>query len=233
MRGPANVRDLGGLPLAGGGVTRPGVLLRGDALYDGDDPPAHVTWPPATVVDLRSARERTRSPYGWPAGTHVVQLELYDAGDLEVMPRDSGLVDIYHRIVDEAGPGIAALVDLLGSSERIGATLVHCAAGKDRTGVSVAALLLLAGVTEESVIADYRRTEEHMEDVLGRLTARGALAADSWAPEWVSAPEVAIRVLVDRVTTAPGGPGGWFVGHGASDTSIEGFRARFRDAAAS
>jgi hypothetical protein len=53
--GLCNVRDVGGLPTENGPTTRAGVLYRSDAPQPGDRPPA---WPPRTVLDLRSTRER-------------------------------------------------------------------------------------------------------------------------------------------------------------------------------
>ncbi|MDO5498583.1 MAG: tyrosine-protein phosphatase [Propionibacteriaceae bacterium] len=50
-----------------------------------------------------------------------------------------------------------------------GATLVHCAAGKDRTGTAVALSLLLAGAAPEAVIADYAASSERMQQIIDRL----------------------------------------------------------------
>ncbi|WP_182379443.1 tyrosine-protein phosphatase [Nocardioides sp. WS12] len=223
MTGPVNVRDVGGLPLVGGGVTRRGVLLRGDALYDGDEPPAHVTWPPATVIDLRSAKERDRSPYTWPEGVAIVSRELFDAADLGRMPREGALMSVYRELVANAGPGIAGLLDVMGD----GPTYLHCAAGKDRTGASVAALLLLAGVPEEAVVADYQRTESAMGGVLARLVERGAIDVDGWQPEWAEAPYEAVGLVIEAVTGHPDGPRGWFLENGATDAAIDRFLGRF------
>lgn len=222
MTGPVNVRDVGGLPLTGGGVTRSGVLLRGDALYDGDEPPAHVTWPPATVIDLRSAKERARSPYTWPEGTTRVVRELFDAAELGAMPRHGALLAVYRDLVAKAGPGIAGLLDLIGD----GPTYLHCAAGKDRTGASIAALLLLVGVPEDEVVADYQRTEPEMAGVLARLVDRGAIDADHWQPEWAATQADAIGLVIADVTGHPEGPRGWFLAHGASDAGIDRFLRR-------
>lgn len=222
--GPVNVRDVGGLPLAGGGRTHSGVLLRGDALYHGDVAPNHVVWPPSTVIDLRSGSERARSPYQWPDGTTVIHRQLYDAADLAVMPAHSSLLGVYRDMVDRAGAGIAGLLDLMGSD---GATYLHCAAGKDRTGVSIAALLLLAGVPEEAVVADYRATAENIDGVLGRLIARGVLP-DDWDVSWAETPLDAIGLMVEAVAEHRGGPRGWFAAHGASDATIDRYLQRIQ-----
>lgn len=59
-----------------------------------------------------------------------------------------------------------------------GATLVHCAAGKDRTGTVVALALLVAGVRREHVIADYARSGEVIDKIMARLASTPTYAAD-------------------------------------------------------
>lgn len=217
---PANVRDLGGLPLVAGGVTRRGVLLRGDAPYAGDSPPPGLTWPPAVVIDLRAPVERAWCPYGWQAETVVHGRDLFDAGDLRRMPELGGLMDAYEAMVNSAGTVVASLVELIAHD---GPTLVHCTAGKDRTGVTIAALLLLAGVEVEAVTADYRRTEQAMKHVLARQYARGLLEPGQVRRDWTRAPTQAVQLLVDRVGEWPGGVRGWFVDHGAREESVDSF----------
>lgn len=221
MTGPANLRDLGGLPLVGGGTTRSGVLLRSDAPYADDA--AGFLRPPATVVDLRSSREVAAHPYDWGPATRVHRHELYDAGDLSQVPADGGLLAVYEGILDSAAERIAAVPGLLDAT---GPTLVHCAAGKDRTGVVVAALLLAAGVDPTAVAADYRRTEESMAGVLERLHAHGALAPGVLRPEWAQAPAEAVALVVDRLTGWPGGPRQWLVDHGTDPIALDAFVSR-------
>jgi len=59
-----------------------------------------------------------------------------------------------------------------------GATLVHCAAGKDRTGTVVALAVLVAGVRREEVVADYARSGEVIEQIMARLASTSTYAAD-------------------------------------------------------
>lgn len=219
---PANVRDLGGLPLVDGGVTRSGVLVRGDALYAGDGTPHGLGWPPAAVIDLRSSGERNRSRHAWPSRTVVHDHDLFGSGDLSQLPANTDLLDVYRRMLAHAQAGIAAVVDLVPDA---GPTYLHCAAGKDRTGTVVAALLLLAGVDEEAIIVDYRRTEDNMERVLERLVAQGAISLDGWDPAWGKAPEEAVKLVIDEVGTGPDARQ-WFLAHGASAAAIDRWRAR-------
>jgi protein tyrosine/serine phosphatase len=59
-----------------------------------------------------------------------------------------------------------------------GATIVHCAAGKDRTGIVVALALEEIGVERESTIEDYALTAERIEAILTRLGATGTYSGD-------------------------------------------------------
>ncbi|WP_370249742.1 tyrosine-protein phosphatase [Nocardioides sp.] len=218
---PVNVRDLGGLPLLDGGRTAPGVLLRGDAPYAGDVAPSGVAWPPAAVLDLRAAHERRRSPYPWPATTTVTPWPLGSIADPAHLGTRS-ILDVYAELLEVAAPRIATVLPQLSAD---GATFVHCAAGKDRTGLVIGALLLLAGVTPEAVVADYERTQERMDAVVGRLTTFADLHPDGMRPEWLTAPAEAIGLLLEAVGDDPAA---WFIRHGADGGDVDRWRDRIR-----
>ena len=76
LRTFANIRDLGGMRVAGGGVTAANVLIRSDAPYPDDEDPVGLPWPPATVVDLRDPTELGRMAVTWPPNVRVVHLSL-------------------------------------------------------------------------------------------------------------------------------------------------------------
>src|SRR5215211_2886388 len=132
----ANLRDLGGLRTATGGTTRTGVLLRSDAPYanDVDTGTEPAGWPPAVVLDLRGAAEAAASPRTWGSTTTVHSHELYTGARPGAIAPSDNLIDLYRNIVTDAADQIVAVVDLLATD---GSTLVHCAAGKDRTGIVV------------------------------------------------------------------------------------------------
>ncbi|GGJ41081.1 tyrosine-protein phosphatase [Streptomyces brasiliensis] len=82
-----NLRDLGGLPVAGGRTTRHGVLFRSDAPRVGDLPPTHLpTWPPGRVVDLRAPAETAAAPYDWGPGVDLRPLDLMAAASPDWAP---------------------------------------------------------------------------------------------------------------------------------------------------
>lgn len=221
-----NLRDLGGLPIVGGGVTRSGVLYRSDAPYPDDDIPTNVPiWPPAEVLDLRSQAERDLVGHEWTDKTMLHHRPMHDAA-APTMQRPLDLAGLYNNILDTVPERVAAVLGVAAHAEC--PLLVHCAAGKDRTGISIAALLLVAGVEQCAVVADYLVTTENMPSLRLRWKTK-ALGQPRRAPvpkAWLLAPEDAIGSVVERFDSWPGGTAGWLVDHGADRDDIEIWRTR-------
>ena len=203
LQGAVNVRDIGGLPTVDGRTTRSGVLLRSDNLGDltpTDVAELVERRGLRTVVDLRSTGEVHLAGPGplVAAGLTHHQLSLIPEWDgepdqaeveralddltqdalpaLPARPRQSDPTDLaghYTGYVANAGPNIATALKVLADPAS-GLALVHCAAGKDRTGVVVALALSLVGVTREAVVADYVRSAERAPQILARLNATAA-----------------------------------------------------------
>ena len=175
-----------------------------------------------TAIDLRYEHEQV--PPDWqPAirkGLSVVRLPVADQilpSDEEQAPPRRALADpdtipeghrilaaFYRAIVDQAGGRLAELVATVADGAPV---LLHCAAGKDRTGTTVALLLDLVGTDQEAIVADYLRTNDALDDVLTQLTGETAAqrAARDDIPAGISgAPEHAIRELLRHVTEQGG-----------------------------
>jgi protein-tyrosine phosphatase len=123
---------------------------------------------------------------------------------------------------------------VLGALEVIaqsrGATIVHCAAGKDRTGTVVGLALSVAGVGDEQVVADYVATGERIERVVARLRDRpayGAVLRDQPMEHHLPKPETMARILT-VLTEQYGGAAGWLSEQGWSDQQVEALRTRLR-----
>jgi hypothetical protein len=234
VAGLVNLRDLGGLATEDGRRTRPGVLYRSEMPRIGDRPPTALAWPPRTVIDLRSAVERGPGPHPLTAlGSTVRVFPLLgeDAAPGRHSAASSamagGLRSLYAAMMEHAAPQLAAIVDIVASEP--GPVLVHCAAGKDRTGVTVAVLLRLAGVVERDVLADYAATEANMPGVLRRMRGNPLLPNTGSAKvdkELVGTSVAAAEAVLAATGSHPRGVAGWLRDHGTSDASIQRWRAR-------
>jgi protein-tyrosine phosphatase len=168
--GCSNVRDLGGLPLAGGGVTESGVVVRADNVRnltaEGRD--ALARYGVRRVVDLRWPEELAEDPVG-DLPVEVVHVPVF--GDHRPATRYARYATLaaavpdaaefarrlYGEYLEEFPQGFVAAVDAVASAP--GTAVLHCTAGKDRTGIVVALILRMAGVGIEAVAADYALTD--------------------------------------------------------------------------
>jgi protein-tyrosine phosphatase len=154
--GLGNARDLGGLPLAGGGETRRGRIVRSDRPDDLDEPgwsrlaDAGIT----SIVDLRGARESARAGARLPAAARPIEDED-DVAFVERWDFDLSRPHYYADAVATWPALIVAALDAIAEAPADGAVLVHCAAGRDRTGMIAALVLDAAGVPREHVHEDY------------------------------------------------------------------------------
>ena len=80
--------------------------------------------------------------------------------------------DHYLGYLSARPDSVSAALRVVADAE--GAAVVHCAAGKDRTGTVVAMALDVAGVPHEEIVADYVLTAERIEQIIGRLMPRPA-----------------------------------------------------------
>jgi protein tyrosine/serine phosphatase len=112
-----------------------------------------------------------------------------------------------------------------------GAAIVHCAAGKDRTGVVCALTLAVAGVGHDDIVADYALSAEAIDGVVARLSASPTYAEDMARRD--PATHTPRAETMDRVLTLLderwGGPVGWLDAHGFGEQDRAALRARLRD----
>jgi protein-tyrosine phosphatase len=191
--GAVNVRDVGGLPTADGATTAPGVLLRADnlqGLSERDVRRLVGEFGLRTVLDLRTPGEIEGEGPG-PLHAHEVRhvnLNLIPHWDPREPDATGRLVphekreagDLSHHYVgylEDAPENVVQALRLL-ADPATGPAVVHCAAGKDRTGVVVALALLVAGVPREEVVADYAMTDQRIAAIRARLEGSPTYAAD-------------------------------------------------------
>jgi protein tyrosine/serine phosphatase len=185
LSAPVNLRDLGGIRIDGG-VLREGLALRADDLsvITDEDASTLVTNGLTAVIDLRTNDEAAltgRGPLAHYAVAyhHLPLMESIRAGmpdgDAPVIEHVA-MGEMYARLVETAAPQLASALAIIALAP--GATAFHCAAGRDRTGVLAAALLLALGATDDDIVADYARTHSNMPAIMERLRpTMGALMA--------------------------------------------------------
>ena len=246
LDGAHNARDLGGLR-AGDARTRSGVLLRSDALHELSA--ADVTHLVdvvglAHVVDLRSGAERLERGRGPLGSTGVRYTELEVIGP-DVLARRAEtraasfaaglspaaiLSDGYVELLDL---GAAAFTKAFAAIVEPGGVpaLVHCAIGKDRTGVLIALCLDAAGVDRAEIVADYARSGERMAPIIARWTEANpssGLTEQLAAFTAMAVPETMEQVLA-HLHERWGGAGGYLMANGQSPEVIERWRAQLID----
>jgi protein-tyrosine phosphatase len=228
-----NFRDVGGLATDGGGLVAYGVLYRSDAPLRTDDPPRCVSWPPSTVIDLRSPAEApARHPLSGRRTVVYSAPLTREAGIGLLASRRTAtpisLVELYRRILDGGAQQFARVARIVASSP--GPTLIHCRAGKDRTGIVVAVLLDAIGVIRDQTVAE---TQENVQTVLVRLGSDSDSDSDSEAlehlrkghPEILAAPGHVLGETLQAVDLA-GGSAEWLTRNGLGDNNLTLLRDR-------
>jgi len=241
--GLLNVRDLGGLTTADGRRVRRGRVVRSDNLRGLTDDGA-VTLvrnvAPRLVVDLRTAEECAREGRGLASVEHVRYANLPVQPKAALNPEQvaaglaTNLFDDYVLQIRDNGPQLLAALDLLAAEGSLPA-VVHCTAGKDRTGVLVALLLDLLGVEREQIVADYAATTDNMPGILARIRSspffRGnGLAA---APAWIFGSEPTTkRGFLSWLDREFGGTERWATAEGLPRAAVARLRAELLEPAA-
>jgi protein-tyrosine phosphatase len=192
LDGVLNFRDFGGYATASGGEVVRGKLFRTASFAEATE--RDMSWLSQLgakfVVDLRRPEERTDAPNLWPGeGLRVV---TNDDGYKE-LPAHVGVltqtdltaesVRDYMRTAYTHYPYEPRYVELFkawlhGLADEGGPAIVHCAAGKDRTGVACMLVLTALGVDHETIVADYELTnvavdlDKRMPMIRERMAAR-------------------------------------------------------------
>ncbi|MGN6609359.1 MAG: tyrosine-protein phosphatase [Jatrophihabitans sp.] len=140
-----------------------------------------------------------------------------------------GASGIYLRYLDDRADSILAALRLVAHSE--GATIVHCAAGKDRTGTVIALALAEVGVPRDEIAADYARSAERIRAIFARLAGSRTYAEDiaqSDIDRHAPKPQTMHRWL-DAMDHLHGGVPAWLREHGWTDDDAAALRRKLLD----
>ncbi|MFF2494914.1 tyrosine-protein phosphatase [Agromyces sp. NPDC058064] len=208
--GTFNFRDVGGLP-ARGGVVRDGVLYRSDGLYRlGEAGKSELReLGIGIVIDLRDENEAQMMPDDLDGlEVEVLRLPVFEGSGASQGAGGISLEALYERIVTQhASVVVSALREISSAGDR--AVIVHCTAGKDRTGVVIALALMAVGADRESVIDDYARTEanlagEWLEEMVEMIGRYGVPDTPALRTLMGGSPREAIEGVLDSVERAHG-----------------------------
>jgi hypothetical protein len=236
--GCLNARDLGGLPLVGGGHTRFGAVVRADNVRGLTDEgwDALAAYGIARIVDLRFHEELALDPPRevaievvhvpvlpgpddpWWAGVEAIGDA---AGDVAAATRD-----VYLAFLERGAAGFATAVEAVADASE-GGVLVHCLVGKDRTGLTVALLLSLAGVADETIGADYALSEANLVSVSDPWVANATDEVErARRARYASAPAAGMVAVLRALDERNGGVRGYLREAGASQRALDRAAAR-------
>lgn len=233
VEGTQNLREVGGYPAAGG-VTRHGQLYRADALSNvtaaGAEELAEMGI--GVVIDLRSALERSqdRSEPVLPDAVHI-WLPIHGGSRSSLV--DDGpitLGSLYRQVLHESGWTIAAAISVIADS---GSTpvLVHCTAGKDRTGLVTALALETAGVERSAVVADYTQSALNLDGVwvneaMSALVSRGVPISPALFEALGGSPDHAMTGVLGWLDQEHGSVVDYLMAHGLIEQSVAALRKK-------
>ena len=215
-QGCYNVRDLGGLPLLDGGQTRWGSVIRADMLgrLTEAGKQAALDYGLRTVIDLRRIEEREEEPTAvFPDGQVSVlypTTEGVDEALWALFNQAQSMGEVYILDIEHLSNMDKARVLRMIANAPSGAVVVHCHAGKDRTGIISALLLSLAGVADEDISADYALSQERLWPLYELLSAEVESEPGKFDPHTppITRPED-MQMLLDYLRTRYGSVEGY------------------------
>jgi protein-tyrosine phosphatase len=184
----SNFRDVGGLRTGDGGVLKTGVLFRSEELSRLTERDAATLreFGIRSICDLRSPEESRKKAARLADGTaiRVVNIPLHDPDQESSRTRLLGFLfgktggdryrefgkSYYHHLAFERTSRMREILTMLSKEENLPA-LIHCSAGRDRTGFVAAVIQLFAGVPYETVMEEYLRTNDYFGPRLDRFVA--------------------------------------------------------------
>lgn len=173
LEGSHNIRDIGGYATLDGGYTRWKTILRADSLSH--LPPvsqqALLNYGVRTIIDLRSPYEVGQSPNVFSKSQDLNYLSLplvKDENESVILEQPQTLLERYCLILEYCQREIKLILETIATINTT-PVLVHCTAGKDRTGLITALLLGAANVAESTIVEDYVLSAKYLDSLLEKL----------------------------------------------------------------
>lgn len=235
LKSVLNFRDIGGVHTSNGFFLKRGMIFRSASLDSISKRDLEMIRKLGikTVVDLRGPSEQKKKRRDF-SGIRIISLPLDFQGKTrerlypyfrQKNPEDKILEvsnSLYLEIADAAAPALAGIIDILLSPDS-GAILIHCQAGKDRTGILVALIHLLAGTERRLIIEDFLRSNDELIPFFKRMFMIRKIISFGLFPYStvifaVTVKERNIESVIDRVINGTNGIEG-YLGSAGFDTS--------------
>lgn len=231
--GTLNFRDVGGIPAGAGRRVARGRLFRSDTVQflTRDDVDVLVRdLGLRTVVDLRLGYELRiegrglleHEPVRHVHLPFIVEGAVRQGTATPILSRKDPIVSHYLGYLASSPGSVAGVVHTLAGADALPA-IVHCAAGKDRTGVAVAVVLAAVGVTAADIATEYAASADRVVPVMERLRGMKSYgdAVDRLPPEAnITPPEYMLRFL-DAVGERYGGMRAFLLSNGVTQEELD------------
>lgn len=229
-----NLRDIGGLRTTDGQRVRHRHVYRSATPAFLDEHQARLLRDALgirTRLDLRSRVEieEAYNEHLVAAELDVEHLPLRAGGAWEHRPHlddpSAAVAEHYMRYLEHSADSITAIVGIAADPGRA-ALLVHCSAGKDRTGVSLAVMLSAVGVSHEEIVRDYARTREDLDAMFLQLRRLPAYEArlNALPEESLTAEPRSMELFLARLEETYGGARKYLTENGVDDDTLQRLR---------
>ena len=230
-------------------VVVPGALLRSDNLQSLTPPDVSLLVDQEALevvldlrtdleVELEGAGPMTREPRvriehhslyprsGGNTDLDAATVNLWPPTDSSGWPDEPRVVQAYLSYTTARPDSIVASIRTIANAR--GAVLVHCAAGKDRTGVVVALALDAAGVDRRTIVGDYLATAQRIDAIMARLVSSPTYRSEleGHDPRTHAPVPGAMERVFELLDDGFGGSAAWLSAHGVSKADLERLRRR-------
>jgi protein-tyrosine phosphatase len=226
--GCVNVRDLGGLATEDGGETRFGRIVRADSVpkLTPGGWRALAEYGVRLVIDLRGETEHEDDP-PQPPNIAVARIPM--------SPRDAppawewpSMREAYLALLERFRPQFAEVVETIAATD--GPVVVHCAGGRDRTGLAVALMLRLACVPVDTIAADHALSDESWGPHNEAWFAAASDEDERERRRRISVPAGrTMAEVLEEVGRLYNGPAAYLAGGGATKQAVARAQACLRD----